>query len=427
MEIHVEPTTKSKMFCGCSAEHFVVEPNTHTCPVCLGLPGALPVPNKAAIESCLKLGLALNCQINLHSKFDRKNYFYPDLPKAYQISQYDLPFCYEGQFTASKDLKVRITRVHMEEDTGKLQHVNNSSLIDFNRSGVPLLEIVTEPDLHSAEDMTTFLKELVKTIKWLGISDCDMEKGALRLEANISVKSPNDKNELPNYKVEIKNVNSFRYIEKAVKYEIERHIELLKKGQTPKQETRGFDENKDVTFSQRSKETAQDYRYFPEPDIPPINLENKYIEKLKAEIPELPLAVVSRLVNKYSIREDFLQILINDLDSLQSFEKLLSELPKEIKPNEAAKQIVNQKLDLIQTDHKKIVKAILSAQKSYSISETELEKIISQAITDNPKPVEDYKSGKQQAIGALIGAVARQTKGQADPQMVRKMLLEQLG
>lgn len=276
LEIHVELSTRSKMFCGCPADWFGKEPNTQTCPVCLGLPGALPVANKKAIEDCILIGKALGCKTNKISKFDRKNYFYPDLPKAYQISQYDMPFSFEGSytFTSQKSGEVKtigITRVHMEEDTGKLSHEDNETLVDFNRSGVPLVEIVTEPDFDNSDDVKQFLEELQVIIQSLGVSGADMEKGSMRLEPNISVRIRGTK-ELPPYKVEVKNINSFRFAKLAIEYEIKRHIPILEKGEYPIQETRGFSESKNGTVSQRRKEEASDYRYFPDPDIPPSNL-----------------------------------------------------------------------------------------------------------------------------------------------------------
>src|SRR3989344_3184410 len=268
MEIHVELRTKSKMFCGCPADHFLVEPNTHTCPVCLGLPGALPVPNAKAIDWTRLIGLSLGSTVNQVTKFDRKHYFSPDLPKGYQISKYDQPMCTGGEVRVG-DTTIRLRRGHLEEDTAKLIHSGDKSLIDFNRSGVALVESVTELDLHSSPDVKRFLKSLQQTIRYLGVSDADMEKGSMRLEANISVSKDS---QLPNYKVEVKNVNSFRFIAQAIDYEIDRQTRILESGQTPTQETRGFSESKSATVSQRSKEEAQDYRYFPEPDIPPLTI-----------------------------------------------------------------------------------------------------------------------------------------------------------
>ena len=295
LEIHVELKTKSKMFCRCTADYFGEKPNTHTCPICLGLPGALPTINKAAINWCVLIGMALNCKIPKDSKFDRKNYFYPDLPKGYQISQYDSPFCKDG-FLGD----IGIERVHQEEDTGKLIHGKDSTLIDFNRSGVPLVEIVTKPVLKSANQAKVFLQELQKIIRYLGVSDCDMEKGTMRLEPNISVRKKGE-TELPKYKVEVKNINSFKFVEKAIEYEVERHIGLLEKGEIIPQETRGFDSVKNITYSQRSKENAQDYRYFPEPDLPPIVWDDKDLEEIRQSLPELPNEKTSRFIKDYGL------------------------------------------------------------------------------------------------------------------------------
>ena len=460
LEIHVEPTTKSKMFCACDAQHFQIKPNTHTCPVCLGLPGALPVPNQNAIEACIKLGLALNCKINEFSKFDRKNYFYPDLPKAYQISQYDIPFCYKGNFTfplPNETTKIRnfetttihITRVHMEEDTGKLIHVKTAesplftkegargsfTLVDYNRSGVPLIEIVTEPELHSSTDAKQFLKELTRLIRWLDISDCDMEKGSMRLEANVSVtelpkaESPLFTKEgargnftLPSYKVELKNINSFRYLEKAIEIEISRQTEILKKGQTPKQETRGYNENKDTTFSQRSKEAAQDYRYFPEPDIPPLQFTKVQIKSIQDQINILPFTAAQQLTSEYKIRPDYAELLTDDLANYRKFLEVINQLPSDITPAETAQQIINQKLDLAKLSPKQIITTLQQSQTKYSLKETEIAKIVTQILKDNPNAVADYQSGKTNVIGFLTGQVMKQTKGQANPKIVKRVL-----
>ena len=295
LEIHIELKTRSKMFCSCSADWFGVQPNSHTCPVCLGLPGALPVPNKKAIEYCLLTGMALNCRIPSFACFERKNYFYPDLPKGYQISQYSYPFAVEGYFEFEvPDLglkRVGIDRVHLEEDTGKLIHVIRGKekfvLIDFNRAGVPLMEIVTKPDLSSPEEVKFFAKNLRQLIRYLGVSDADMEKGQMRFEANVSLQRQK-KAELPDYRVEIKNLNSIKFLEKAVRFEIERQKGLLEKGEKLAQETRGWDEKKQETYLQRGKEEACDYRYFPEPDIPPFFWEQETLKKIGAMIPELP-------------------------------------------------------------------------------------------------------------------------------------------
>ncbi len=271
LEVHVELNTKSKMFCRCSADYFGKEPNTHTCPVCLGLPGALPFINKAAIEDCMKIGLALNCTVSERSLFERKNYFYPDLAKGYQISQLVKPLCVQGEIevedSQGNTSKIRINRAHQEEDTGKLTHTGGETLIDFNRSGVPLVEIVTEPDFTDSSQIRDYAKKLQQIFRYLGVSNADMERGDMRLEADVSVR-PVGQKELPKYRVELKNINSFRFMVAAVEYEIKRQIEALEKGERLHQETRGWDEDKKQTYLQRSKEEANDYRYFPEPDLP---------------------------------------------------------------------------------------------------------------------------------------------------------------
>src|SRR5665811_680442 len=321
LEVHIELKTKSKMFCSCSADYFGKKPNSHTCPVCLGLPGALPVPNKTAIEWCLRIGSALNCSLLEFSKFDRKNYFYPDLAKGYQISQYDKPFCKNGEIEINNK-KIGITRVHMEEDTGKLIHASirgeKMSLIDFNRSGVPLVEIVTEPEFENANEVTTYLKKLQQIVRYLNVSNADMDKGDMRLEPNISLIKNGEKS-LPKYKVEVKNINSFKFVKKAIEYETKRQLEILKKGEIPVQETRGWDENKQKTTSQRVKEEANDYRYFPEPDIPPLRFEKDYLNKIKNTLLEFADQKTERFTKEYSISKYDAEILTREKTTADFF------------------------------------------------------------------------------------------------------------
>jgi len=453
LEIHVELKTKSKMFCQCSADYFGRPPNTNVCPVCLGMPGALPVPNKKAVEDTILIGKGLNCQINKISKFDRKHYFYSDLPKGYQISQYDQPLCFNGfidlypekiesnnnNFSWEKIIKrYRIRRVHLEEDTGKLIHQNKETLIDFNRSGVPLVEIVTEPDFHDGESVKRFLEELQVIIRYLGVSDCDMEKGTMRLEPNISikvqslklkVKSYNSKfknNELPDYKVEVKNINSFRYVKEAIDYEIERQISLLKKGIKPKQETRGYDEKKGITFPQREKEEAYDYRYFPEPDIPPIIFSQEEINSIK--IPDLPLSLMKKLIFQMGLRYQDAFILTRNKTSVEFFEKLLAKVESKFSQKEErlaqkiANLIINKKIEI---NHQKIQKiaedvCLLLQPKTSDINM--LMKLINEVIKENKKAVEDYKKGKKNAIMFLVGMVMKKGGKGLDAQLVRKEL-----
>ena len=403
LEVHVELATKSKMFCGCPADHFGKEPNTQTCPVCLALPGALPVPNKKAIEWTILLGLALDCQINEVSKFDRKNYFYPDLPKGYQISQYDEPFCEWGKLG-----DIRIRRVHLEEDTGKLLHRDKETLVDFNRSGVPLVEIVTEPDFHSIDDVDIYLKKLQKIIRYLGISSADMEKGSMRLEPSISMTTDYGL-PLPAYRVELKNINSFRFVRKALEFEIERQSELLVKGEPLLQQTRGWDETKNKTFAQREKEEAHDYRYFPEPDIPPMRITNDQIEGFKKQIPELPDAKITRFVTQYTLSEYQSNILVEDKQTAMDFENKVKDMP-----DYSAKDIANSIIN----------KRPLPAKATTTVDETELDEVIKKVLAQNPKAVEDYKNGKMNAFGFLMGMVLKQIK--ASPDIVRTILQKAL-
>jgi aspartyl-tRNA(Asn)/glutamyl-tRNA(Gln) amidotransferase subunit B len=423
-EIHVELKTKSKMFCGCKNDPFhAPEPNLYTCPVCLGMPGALPVANKKAIEDCILIGLALGCKIARVSKFDRKHYFYPDLPKGYQISQYDEPFCFEGSVDTSFG-PVRVTRVHMEEDTAKLHHDTvdgkKVSLIDFNRSSVPLVEIVTEPDIHSAEQAKEFLKKVRDIIRTLGVSDCDMEKGSMRLEANISL-SPDGK--LPNYKVEVKNINSFRYFANSLTTEYKRHSEILDKGETPVQETRGYRSDTGTTVSQRTKEEAADYRYFPDPDLPPIIITDDWLTEIKSRLPELPSSKIDSLIS-LGIVESAAKIIVNNQVMMEYIDQVKSINPKYIE--QVAKDLVNKKVDYEKVSAADYLKSLNDKSASKITDESVLKPIIETILADNPAVVADYKAGKQNALGFFVGAVMKQTSGKADAAVANKLLKDLL-
>lgn len=423
IEMHVELATKSKMFCGCPADHFGKEPNTQTCPVCLGMPGALPVPNKKAIEWTVMIGLALESKINSYSKFDRKHYFYPDLPKGYQISQYDLPFCYQGKIETSAGT-VNITRAHLEEDTAKLQHKQiegaSVSLVDFNRSSVPLVEIVTEPEIHSAEQAKEYAKNIAQIIRFLGVSDADMEKGSMRLEANISWGLD------LGYKVEVKNINSFNYLAKAIDYELARQKELLEKGETPIQETRGYNETKGITFSQRTKEDAADYRYFPDPDIPPIVFTDKQISKIQEEMPELPREIQARWQKDYKLKDQYYPVLLAEPEVAEFADQAFKLAAKaKISTDKVANQIVNTQLDISQTKPKDLIKQ-LQAEANKVTDVDQLSTWVDQAVEANPKAVEDYRAGKEASIQFLMGQVMKLSKGQASPPDVVKLLKTKL-
>lgn len=453
LEIHVELDTATKMFCRCSVPSLQDKPNTKTCPVCLGLPGALPYPNKEAIESCIKIGLALNCSINKDSFFERKNYFYPDLAKGFQTSQYLLPFAEKGYLEIDvngQKRKIGITRVHMEEDTGKLTHSivdgKEVSLIDFNRSSVPLVEIVTEPDIRTAEEARIFLTELQKIVRYLGVSDADMEKGHMRLEPNISLRSlslrgtsdeaiskdrhanaRDDSKKLPPYKVEVKNINSFKFVEKAILFEEKRHAELLSNNQTPTQETRGWNEFKNITVSQRSKEEAHDYRYFPEPDIPPINFTENEINKLKNQVPELPIKRALRFVTEYNLTDYNSEILTRE-KALADFFEDVAKLAKEhkIEPKEIANHIINKKVKIEEIEPAGIVKMLVSSKQTSQVDETKLEETVKIILNENPKAVEDFKSGKEQIIGFLIGKTRQKLPEATDTNQIRNKILQML-
>ncbi len=435
LEIHVELETKSKMFCQCAADWFGRDPNTQTCPVCLGMPGALPVPNKQAIEWTIKIAQALGCRINEISKFDRKHYFYPDLPKGYQISQYDEPIGINGSLklkTQSSDVKTedktfRIRRVHLEEDTGKLTHSGEDTLVDFNRSGVPLVEIVTEPDFDSSDDVKAFLEELHTIITYLDVSNANMQEGSMRLEPNISLRLTGEK-ELPNYKVEIKNINSFRFVKQAIDFEVERQAELLESGQTPKQETRGFEEKTQSTYSQRSKEGEADYRYFPEPDIPPLRFTPEFIQTIKNSLPELPSAKLKKYIDKFGLKEQDAFILTRDKKLSKYFEDIISEIPA-TEPQKIANYLINKlgnKLP-VNKSAEVIAKEILEVTGlKDKISSALIEQNVVSIINSNKEAVIDYKNGKETILMYLVGQVMRELKGQADAQTVRTELLKKL-
>ncbi|MBP9814671.1 Asp-tRNA(Asn)/Glu-tRNA(Gln) amidotransferase subunit GatB [Candidatus Woesebacteria bacterium] len=430
MEIHVELKTKSGMFCGCPADHFGKVPNTGTCPVCLGLPGALPIPNKKAIEWTIMLGLALGSDIAEFSKFDRKHYFYPDLPKGYQISQYDQPLCVGGKITTSFG-DVRIRRVHLEEDTGKLQHATvdgkRVTLVDFNRSGVPLVEIVTEPDIHSSEQAKEFLKKLHQIVRYLGISDADMEKGSMRLEPNISIRKVGEK-ELPAYKVEVKNINSFRFAAAAIDFEVARHQVILESGKIPQQETRGWDEGKNGTVSQRIKEEAADYRYFPEPDIPPLRFTKEQIAKIGSSIPELPEVKRERFVKEFLLPDVDAAILTENHALSQYYEEalgVLKEMKEPLTAKDLANWLINKKVNIDDMLPAQLVESLIIAKKVVAISDEDAYKVIDSVIADNPKAVADFKAGKEPVLMFLMGKCRSQLP-KVDTAIIIKLLRSRL-
>lgn len=488
LEIHAELKTKSKMFCSCDNDTNNRAPNTTVCPICLGHPGTMPVPNKQAIDWTLLLGLALNCKINRNSKFDRKNYFYPDLPKGYQISQYDQPFCYEGKLDIGHK-NIDITRIHLEEDTGKSFHPKErqETLIDFNRAGTPLVELVTEPVIKNAEEAKRFCQSYQRILRFLDVSNADMEKGEMRCEANISLQKPGNweyKNGLIiakgkkklNAKVEVKNINSFRSVEKAINYEIERQSEMLDNKEDIIPETRGWDEDKNITIAQRHKESAADYRYFAEPDIPVIQISDEWLNSLKSQLVELPHAKAKRFREQYWIKDEQAEIIANDKNLASFFENVVSEMGAWIEASGddferqdknaaqmVANWIISELLKSLNKDNKNALQLKMTAenfaelmtliwQKKINSSagqrileiiyweggdptdimqklsltqiddEDELEKAINKVITQNPKQVTEYKSGKLPLIQFLIGKTMAETQGRANPEKIKTMI-----
>lgn len=471
MEVHVELNTKSKMFCGCSADFFGVPPNTHVCPVCLGMPGALPVINRRAIEYTLMIGLALNCEIQPHNVFARKNYFYPDLPKGYQISQYELPLCLGGYVDIDNDegqtQHIRIRRVHLEEDTGKLVHVNGASLVDLNRAGVPLVEIVTEADIRSAEEAYAYVTKLRQLVRYLGVSSGDMEKGAMRCEVNLSLKEAGS--EKWGTKVEIKNLNSFRSVRNSIAYEIERQKKVLRAGGVIEQVTMGWDENRGVTVLQRTKEGDTGYRYFPEPDLPPLDLEPAWIEQIKANLPELPDAKLARYLADYGLSKKEAAILSEDRVTAEYYESVVAAAGD--KPGVTPKLISNwvsgelfrllgeREIELSQVKVKpEHLVALIELVNSNTINQPaakqtfgvifdtgrppleiveelglrqisdagQLVTVVQQVIADNPEPATQFRAGKEATLKFLVGQVMKATRGKANPQLAEQVLREQL-
>jgi aspartyl-tRNA(Asn)/glutamyl-tRNA(Gln) amidotransferase subunit B len=475
LEVHVQLKTNSKLFCSCKTD-FGAAPNSQVCPVCTGQPGVLPVLNWKAVEGAAKVGLAMGCHINPSSYFARKQYFYPDLPKAYQISQSDKPLCENGQIqieSHGQKKVIRVQRIHLEEDAGKLLHAIGSielpySLVDLNRSGVPLIEIVSHPDLSSPDEAYDYLSRLKSIVQYMGVSDCDMEKGSLRCDANVSIK-PKGTSELGK-RVEVKNMNSFRAVKDAIIFEVSRQAEILNSGGTVVQETRLWNETKAATFSMRSKEDAHDYRYFPEPDLVPIEITNELLNRLKASLPELSEQRKSRLMNDWGLSDYDGGVLTSQREMADYFEEALKNLPENMKKN-SAKLLVNwistellgklnsenktiretpvsakhmaELIELLQggTVSGKMGKDIFSdcyqsgsspkevvAQKGLSqvSDESALLKFIDEVVQENPKVVEDVKAGKEKAIGSLVGALMKKTKGQANPQKANELLRKKI-
>lgn len=423
LEVHIEPNTITKMFCGCPQDYFGKEPNSQTCPICLGLPGALPYANKEAVLKTVKLGLALGSKISTYSRFYRKHYFYPDLPKAFQTSQKDEVLCVGGDLLGKK-----LNHIHLEEDSGKLVHETidevKYSLVDFNRSGCALIELVTEPVFHSVADVLSFVKELQLIVRYIDVSGCDMEKGTMRLEANVSMSRDE---RLPDYKVELKNINSFRFLEKALNAELTRQKDAHEIGEKLIQETRGYDEVKQVTYSQRTKEMAQDYRYFPEADIPPIGLSNKDIKILRDSMPELPENLRKRFRDKYGLRDSYIEILIADKNRASYFEEVVKVgKNRGVGSLMVADMMVNKNLDRQFPEASGLVEKILELKKTGDINEEKVENAVDSILKDATKAVSDFKSGKVQVVGYLIGLVQKRLGGKVDPKIVRDVLMKKL-
>ena len=463
LETHVELATKTKIFCGCTTA-FGGAPNTHCCPVCTGMPGTLPVLNRSVLDFAVKAGLALGCSITKYSKFDRKNYFYPDLPKAYQISQLYLPICRDGAVPISTGKTIRIHEIHMEEDAGKLVHDPwiDQTRADYNRCGVPLIEIVTEPDFRTADEVIAYLEKLKETLQYLGVSDCKMQEGSLRCDVNLSVR-PAGSTELGT-RTEMKNLNSFKAIARAIDYEAKRQIELIEEGKRVVQETRRWDENKDATYAMRSKENAQDYRYFPEPDIPPIELTDEYLDGVRAAQPELAEEKRARYQAEYGLPEYDCKMITSDKALADLFEALVA---RGAAPKQGANWIMGEVLGALSAramepkdmkltadtlarlialvaegklnrntavkvfeavfDDNGDVDAYVKAHGLEQVSDAGLvEEVVGRVLAANPQSVADFKGGKEKAFGFLVGQTMRELKGKADPRVVNETLRKKL-
>ena len=466
LEVHAELSTKTKIFCSCPTK-FGAEPNTQTCPICMAMPGTLPVLNEKVVEYAVKAGLATNCEISRDSKNDRKNYFYPDLPKAYQISQYDKPLCEHGYVeieTENGPKKIRLTRIHIEEDAGKLNHddFGGGSLVDLNRAGVPLIEIVSEPDLSSAEEAEQYLRKLKSILEYIEVSDCKMQEGSLRADVNVSVRKKGDTK--LGTRTEMKNMNSFRSIVRAVEYEVERQIDVIEDGGKIEQETLRWDDVSGKTFSMRDKEDAEDYRYFPDPDLVAIKLSDEYIENIKNSLPELPESRKQRYLEEYHLSEKDAKLItsskyLSDLfeDTIKvcnnpkavnnwiisDISRILNETetdPIEIPfdSNQLGKLIILIDKGTISSSIAKKVLAelfenprdpeeIIKEKGWVQISdEGAIKEVVLKVIEENPQSVADYKGGKDKALGFLVGQAMKATKGKANPQMLNKMFIEQI-
>ena len=467
LEVHSELSTKTKIFCSCPTT-FGASPNTQTCPICMAMPGTLPVLNEKVVEYAVKAGLATNCEISRNSKNDRKNYFYPDLPKAYQISQFDKPLCEHGyveiEDNEGNKKKIRLTRIHIEEDAGKLNHdeFGGGSLVDLNRAGVPLIEIVSEPDLRTTEEVEQYLKKLKSILEYIEVSDCKMQEGSFRADVNVSVRKKGDTK--LGTRTEMKNMNSFRSITRAIEYEVDRQIDILEEGRKVEQETLRWDDVSGKTFSMRDKEDAQDYRYFPDPDLVAIKLSEEYINQIKENLPELPESRKERYWDQYKLSQKDARIITSSKYLSNLFEEAIAECnnpkaannwiisdisrilnEKEIEPSQipfTGKQlgeliVLIEKGVISSSIGKKVLEELFKEPKSpeqivkekgwVQISdEGEIKKVVQKILENNPQSVADYKAGKEKALGFLVGQAMKETKGKANPKILNELFLEEL-